>query len=102
MPIASELRGGYIEAGYDLMPLLRPGSDASLEPFFRYEYVDPQQDVPDGFARMEDARSRTLIPGIQWKPIPNVALKVDWRRKQALRGGHHQGDELGFGFGLVF
>jgi len=100
--IARDLEGGYAEVGYDLMQLFSPGSSASLEPFVRYEYIDLQDRVPSGFPVFEEARRRVVIPGLQWKPIPNVVLKVDYRSTRTLHGHGHEGDELGLGFGLVF
>src|SRR5262249_53127306 len=100
--IARHLEGGYAEAGYDVMPLFQPGSTMSLEPFVRYEYIDLQDEVPDGFPVDEEARRWMVIPGIQWKPIPNVVLKADYRAPRSLTGDHHQGRVLGLGFGLVF
>ena len=98
--IASRMIGGYAEIAYDLVPLFFPGSEMSLEPFFRFEYVDTQNDVPSGFEADREFKQRLYVPGIQFKPIPNVVLKIDYRKiyNFAKTGG----DEVSFGFGLVF
>jgi len=72
----------------------------SLEPFFRFEYVDTQNDVPRGFTADREFMQRLYVPGVQFKPIPNVVLKLDYRKiyNFAKTGG----DEVSFGFGLVF
>jgi hypothetical protein len=99
-PVARRMIGGYVEMAYDLMPLLFPGSEASIEPFFRFEYVDTQNRVPGGFARDRGARRRLFIPGLQYKPHPNVVLKLDYRNIDDFAG--ESADELNVGFGVAF
>ncbi|MGH9886465.1 MAG: hypothetical protein ACREBE_13100, partial [bacterium] len=98
--IASRMIGGYVEVAYDVIPLFAPGSEMSLEPFFRFEYVDTQNGVPNGFAADRAFKQRIYVPGIQFKPISNVVLKLDYRKIYdfAKTGG----DEVSLGFGLVF
>jgi hypothetical protein len=98
--ISRRMLGGYGEIAYDVLPLLLPSSEMSLEPFFRYEYVDTQNDVPAGFEADRAFKQRIWNPGIQFKPIPNVVLKLDYRNIDDFA---NQGeDEVGLGFGLVF
>ena len=99
-PVASSMVGGYAELAYDLMPLLSPGSEKELVPFFRFEYTDTQRDIPSGFTRDRRQPRRVLIPGLQFKPIPQVVLKLDYRIIDNWDGS--AADELGVGFGLVF
>jgi hypothetical protein len=98
--VSRRLIGGYGELAYDLIPLFFPGSEMSLEPFFRFEYVDTQNDVPSGFTADRSFKQRLYIPGIQFKPIPNVVLKVDYRKIDDFANGDD--DEVSFGFGLIF
>jgi hypothetical protein len=98
--ISRRMIGGYVEAAYDIMPLFRSGSEQTLEPFFRFEYVDTQNDVPQGFVLDRMFKQRIYIPGIQWKPIPNVVLKLDYRNVDDFAG--EASDEVDIGFGLVF
>jgi hypothetical protein len=92
--------GGYVEVAYDLMPFLAPGSAKSLTPFFRFEYLDTQNRVPSGFSRDRSKPRRLFIPGIQYKPHPNVVLKLDYRNIDTWEG--NTADELNLGFGLAF
>jgi hypothetical protein len=94
------MSGGYAEVAYDLMQWLSPGSEKELSPFFRFEYSDTQADIPSGFTRDRSQPRRIYIPGLQFKPIPNVVLKVDYRNVDDWDGS--AADELGVGFGLVF
>ena len=98
--ISSRMLGGYGEVAYDVMPLLFPGSEMSLEPFFRWEYLDTQNNVPSGFVVDREFKQRIYVPGIQFKPIPNVVLKLDYRNVDDFAG--KAGDQVDLGFGLVF
>jgi hypothetical protein len=98
--VANEMFGAYAEAGYDVWRLFAPDSEVSLEPFYRYEFVDTQYDVPSGYAKDSTQRNTFHTVGMSLKPIPQVVLKVDYRNRDN-RGGS-QADEVNLGFGLVF
>jgi hypothetical protein len=98
--VARRMIGGYGEVAYDVIPIFFPGSEMSLEPFFRFEYVDTQNEVPSGFAADRSFKQRLYIPGLQWKPIPNVVLKLDYRKIDDFADGDE--DEVSVGFGLIF
>ena len=98
--VSRKMIGGYGEVAYDLMPLLFPGSENQLVPFFRFEYLDTQNDVPSGFMRDRSKPRRIWIPGVQFYPIPNVVLKLDYRNIDTWSGS--EPDTLNIGFGLVF
>jgi hypothetical protein len=99
-PVARKMIGGYAEVAYDLMPLLFPSSEMSLSPFFRFEYLDTQKDIPSGFTRDRGARKRIYVPGLSFKPHPNVVLKLDYRNIEEFEG--EDADELNVGFGVAF
>jgi hypothetical protein len=92
--------GGYGEVAYDVIPLFFPGSEMSLEPFFRFEYVDTQNRVPSGFLANRSFKQRLYVPGIQFKPISNVVLKLDYRSIDDFANDSR--DEVSLGFGLIF
>ncbi len=98
--VSRRMIGGYAEVAYDLMPFFFPGSEMSLEPFFRFEYIDTQNDVPRGFTADRAYKQRMYIPGVQFKPIPNVVLKLDYRSVDDF--AHSSTNEVSLGFGLVF
>ena len=98
--VSRRLVGGYSEISYDLWQWLQPGSEKSLIPFFRFEYLDTQHDVPSGFPRMRDQPRRLFIPGLHFRPHPNVVLKLDYRNIDSWDGDAT--DEIGLGMGLVF
>ena len=92
-PVSSRSQGGYLEAGYDLLRWWAPSSNQGLTPFFRLDYVDTQADVPSGFVAMLQYRRYSAIVGLDYKPIPQIALKTDYRRQQLGDGvGYNQFD----------
>ena len=98
--VAEEMLGAYGEIAYDVWQWLSPGSEMTLEPFYRYEWVDTQQVVPDGYVRDQTLRNQIHTAGMSFKPIPNVVLKADYRNVSAEEGS--PADEINLGIGLVF
>jgi hypothetical protein len=98
--IGGELLGAYGEIAYDVLPLLFPDTTMSLEPFFRFEYLDTQRDLPSGFKIDESKIFRIFTTGFSFEPIPNVAVKLDWRRWDPDAG--QVTDELNMGVGFAF
>jgi hypothetical protein len=76
--IGERMAGFYIEAAYDVMPLLAPGArDMALIPFVRYLRYNTQDEVPAGFM-IDPAQERsTVTAGVSFKPHPQVAVKAD-------------------------
>lgn len=77
--IGSTMSGWYVSAGYDVMPLLVPGSIHYLAPFVLYEAYNTHAAVPSGLTKSAANDRTTLVAGLTWKPHPNVAFKVDYR-----------------------
>ena len=99
-PIAEKMLGGYVELAYDVWPDLFDSFDRSLSPFVRLEYVDTQYDVPSGYEQNRRNSYWLFTPGIQFKPHPNVALKLEYRNFDPREG--ERPDELSFGMGFAF
>ena len=99
-PISSRIVGGYAEVGYDILPVLFPGTDMSLSPFLRFERLDTQADVPAGFTPDRSRDIRVINAGLSFKPIPNVVIKLDYRNLDAEVG--QIADEFNIGFGFIF
>lgn len=68
--------GAYVEAGYDVLFGRVAGS---LVPFARWERFDTQDEVPAGFAANPANDVRTWTLGLQYRPIPQVVVKLDWQ-----------------------
>ncbi|MBI4513338.1 MAG: hypothetical protein HY702_04430 [Gemmatimonadetes bacterium] len=75
--IGERLVGGYVQAGYDVLHRLRTGQQ--LIPYVRYERLNTQDEVPEGFEPNPANDRRIVSIGAAWKPIPNIALKADYQ-----------------------
>jgi hypothetical protein len=91
--------GWYAEIGYDVLSG-RDGTKQALIPFVRHERLNTQDRVPEGF-QANPANDVTLTTlGASWKPIPNVAIKLDWNRfENEARTGV---DQLNLAVGYLF
>jgi hypothetical protein len=105
--IASQMRGWYLEAAYDVLPLFVESSRASIEPFFRFERYDTQREVSDlGFDRDRTKDIDLYVAGVQFKPIPQIVFKLDYRHFELARttssGARQRADEVQGLVGYVF
>ena len=71
--------GWYAEVGYDILPHIMPNTTQYLAPFFRFEILDSIASTPNGFADDDSQEKRIFQVGLQYKPIPNVVIKADYR-----------------------
>ena len=97
--VGSRSRGWYVEAAYNLLSLAHRG-DRELSPFVRYESLNTQAEVPSGLSR-DPANDRTIRTfGVTYRPIPNVAIKVDMQdfRNRAGTGV----DQVNMAIGYLF
>jgi hypothetical protein len=83
--IGGRFGGGYLEAGFDALAAMRPGSRWSLSPYARFESYDTQEDVPSGATENPALARRIVTAGLALKPHPNVVVKADraWRHNDA-------------------
>jgi hypothetical protein len=98
--IAEWMLGGYAEVAYDIMPWIFPETSRSLEPFYRYEWYDTQWKMPSSFSSDGRREIQVHTAGLQFKPIPSVVIKADYRNRDSDSG--QIADELNLGVGLVF
>ena len=74
--IGERLIGWYVQGGYDVLRSAR--TEVQLKPYIRYEAINTQDAVPDGFVA-DPANDQQLVTlGAQVLPIPNIAAKVDY------------------------
>jgi hypothetical protein len=96
--IGSSNYGWYTEVGYDILPLILPDTIQYLAPFFRYEQMDTIASAPTGFLDDETKDRYIYQFGLQYKPIPNVVIKADYRNINAKQGTLPDDFNLGLGF----
>jgi hypothetical protein len=77
-PVGERMAGWYLEAGYDVLSVLRPG-EASLSPFVRYEAYNTQDEVPSGFAASGKNDVTVTTVGVNFEPLAHVVLKGDYQ-----------------------
>ena len=82
IPVASRSQGGYAEVAYDVFSLIDPTSAQSVTAFVRLDYADTQASVPAGFQSRMEFRRVSQILGLVYRPIPQIALKADYRFRQ--------------------
>lgn len=96
--VGSQNYGFYTELGYDVLPLLWKDTTQYLAPFFRYEKLNTMAKAPAGYANDPTRDWQIYQVGLQYKPIPNVVLKADYRNYVAKQGPLPDDFNLGFGF----
>lgn len=93
--VGSLITGGYLELGVDLLELA--GRSQELVPFVRYEQYDTSAEVADGLVDPETAGS-DLVFGLTWRPIPQIAFKLDHIVRTAEAGSEEQVTSAGLGY----
>jgi hypothetical protein len=96
--VGSTLLGWYVEAGWDVLRLLTPGSRFALAPFLRYAEIDTQHEVPAAY-EADPARDRSILTlGLAFYPHSQVVLKGDYevQRSAASTGVDQWNLALGF------
>lgn len=96
--IGSQNYGWYTEVGYDVLPLIFRDTLQYLAPFFRYEKYNTIASAPKGYAGDPTKNQQVLQAGLQYKPIPQVVIKADYRNFTAAQGTLPDDFNLGFGF----
>ena len=96
--IGSQNYGWYTEAGYDVLPLMFKDTPQYLAPFVRYEKLNTIAKAPLGYSADPTKDQEVFQVGLQYKPIPQVVLKADYRNFVAKQGSLPDDFNLGFGF----
>lgn len=95
-PVATRIRGGYVEAAYDV---LRPlGVSHELLPFARVEAYDTQSAVPEGYKANTSYGVRELTLGASYRPTQGVVVKADYQLRDRTLGFDQTQVNLGLGF----
>lgn len=98
--IGSSNYGVYAEVAYDILPLIFTDTSQYLAPFFRYEKFDTIATTPNGYVDDLSYDQDIFQVGFNYKPIPEVVIKLDYRNRNAKAGTVP--DEVNIGFGFVF
>ena len=95
--------GWYVEAGYDVVPLLWQQASFTLKPWVRYEQYNLQKTVASGTTIDPDPslEGTLLTLGLESKPHPNVVLKLDFAFPTN-EAGDRLSDEIRLGAGFIY
>jgi hypothetical protein len=96
--IGEEMVGGYVQVGYDVFTRLKGKS--RLTPYLRWENLNTQAEVPSGFTADPATDTTIRTVGIEYKPITQLVVKVDYQdTKNEAKTGFTQ---VNVGMGYVF
>ena len=95
--LASQMQGWYVEGGYNVLQFFE--TKQTLEPFFRFEQVDTQQET-SGVPRDRTQDVNIYVAGLHYRPIPQVVFKLDYRNFDQQSGS--RADEIQALVGYVF
>jgi hypothetical protein len=96
--VGEEMEGYYLQAGWDV--LSRRQGRQSLTPYVRWETVDTQKRVPDGWERNPATDTEIFTLGLAYQPIEQIIVKIDW---QDIDNGAGTGvDQFNVAFGYIF
>jgi len=70
------LEGGYLQAGYDL---LAGSGKSSLTPYLRWEQINTQKQVPDGWSPNPANDEQLLTLGLAYQPIEQLIFKAEYQ-----------------------
>ncbi len=86
--VGSQLLGWYVEAGWDVLTALQPGSRYALVPYARYSELDTQWQVPSGYERDPEKDRSIATLGLAFYPHSQVVVKGDYEiQRNAARTG---------------
>ncbi|MEC7584616.1 MAG: hypothetical protein VYE77_09875, partial [Planctomycetota bacterium] len=94
--LAEQLEGYYIEAGYDVFDLFDMVECGNLSPFFRWEHINTQFKMPQGYVADSAEDNEIFTFGLNYKPISQVVFKIDYA------AWNNEYDRFTIGMGYVF
>jgi len=96
--VGEEMEGYYLQAGWDLFS--RRQGRQSLTPYLRWESVDTQKKVPDGYERNGATETEIFTLGLAYQPIEQIIIKLDWQDIDNAAGTGV--DQFNVAFGYIF
>jgi len=74
--VGETLGGGYLQAGYDV---LAGRGKSSLTPYLRWEQLNTQQEVPEGWSANPANDVQVLTLGLAYQPIEQLIFKAEFQ-----------------------
>ncbi len=79
--IAKKMSGFYVTAGLNVLPFFVQ-SEQSLSPYFHFETLDLQEEMPAGFRADPANRFQVVAAGLAFKPHPQIVFKWEFRNNR--------------------
>ncbi|WP_457640101.1 porin [Persephonella sp.] len=98
--VGKEVYGYYINVAYDVLPFFVDETQFSLPVFVRYERYNTQEKVPTGYTQDKTQDKTIWTVGFNFKPHPNVVLKVDYQFRD--NRAYNESDIFQMGLGFIF
>lgn len=74
--VGETLEGGYLQVGYDV---LAGRGKSSLTPYLRWEQINTQEEVPDGWSANPANDEQLLTLGLAYQPIEQLIFKAEYQ-----------------------
>jgi hypothetical protein len=74
--VGETLEGGYVQAGFDV---LAGRGKSALIPYLRWEQINTQQDVPDGWMANPANDEQLFTLGLAYQPIEQIIFKAEYQ-----------------------
>ena len=74
--VGETLEGGYLQAGFDV---LAGRGKSSLTPYLRWEQINTQQEVPEGWSSNPANDEQLLTLGLAYQPIEQLIFKAEYQ-----------------------
>jgi hypothetical protein len=96
--IGETMTGGYVQIGYDLFSRLDRKS--RLTPYLRWESLNTQDSVPEGYSADPATDTTIWTLGIEYKPLTQLVIKLDYQ--DTSNGANTGYTQFNVGMGYVF
>lgn len=105
-PVASAALGWFVEAGYDVLPLLAGKSAGprrqGLDVFARYDWYDSMYDVAPGIFDNPRWERHVLTGGFNWRIDPSFLVKGEYSHRTLGLTAANTENTIALGFGLMY
>jgi hypothetical protein len=100
--VGETIAGWYVEGAYRFLQHLVPDTDQEMAVFARYSEYNTQEDVESGFTADPQYDIDVFTVGLDYKPHPNIAIKVDYQDRDNGSATVKATDQLNVGIGYWF
>lgn len=100
--VGSAFQGYYVEAGYDVLRLLKKKTDKRLVAFCRYENYNTHHKVENELTKNNSYNRIDITTGLTFHIDKGVAFKADFQQFKNKAAGSEINNQVNFGVGVWF